>query len=315
MRTARRLSVRWSILGCLFGFSLLGYVQRTGIAIAAEPMMQELGLDQVALGWLLTVFLAGYTVFQIPGGVLGEYWGPRRTLTWMGAASLLATVATAITPRLASVTAVLAILIAARLMLGAAQGGLFPVATGALKNWLPARNWGFAQGFLVTGAWLGSAITPPIVSALLPYFGWRAALGVVCVPSLLLLIWWQYDARDRPAQHPAVGAADLADLTEDTGGPEERMSLARILRVLVDPQVLLLTTSYFLMNYHYCPTRFIAISTGYRRAAYLDPRRRRKTAEIKGFSQKASRSELATSNAATDPHSGASGRSPPARRC
>jgi MFS family permease len=58
-------------------------------------MMQELGLDQVTLGWLLTVFLAGYTVFQIPGGVLGEYWGPRRTLTWIGAVSLVATVATA----------------------------------------------------------------------------------------------------------------------------------------------------------------------------------------------------------------------------
>ena len=63
-------------------------MQRTGIAIAAEPMMRELGLDQVALGWLLTVFLVGYTVFQIPGAVLGEYGGPRRTLTWIGAASL-----------------------------------------------------------------------------------------------------------------------------------------------------------------------------------------------------------------------------------
>jgi ACS family glucarate transporter-like MFS transporter len=249
MRNPRRVPVRWSILGCLFGFSLFGYMQRTGIAIAAEPMMQELGLDQVTLGWLLTVFLAGYTVFQIPGGVLGEYWGPRRTLTWMGAASLLATVATAITPRLASGAAVLAILFAARLLLGAAQGGLFPVATGAIKNWLPARNWGFAQGFLITGAWLGSAITPPIISALLLYFGWREALSAVCIPSMLLLVWWHYDARDRPAEHPAVCAAELADLTEDAGGPEEHVSLARIIRVLIDRQVLLLTASYFLMNY------------------------------------------------------------------
>lgn len=208
MLRTRRFPVRWSILGCLFGFSIFGYMQRTGIAIAAEPMMLELGLDQVALGWLLTVFLVGYTVFQIPGAVLGEYGGPRRTLTWMGAASLLATVATAIAPRLASAVAVLAILIAARLLLGAAQGGLFPVATGAIKNWFPVRNWGFAQGFVITGAWLGSAITPPIVSALVLHFGWRQALAAVCVPSVLLLAWWQYDARDRPAEHPAVGAAE-----------------------------------------------------------------------------------------------------------
>lgn len=250
MRNPRRLRVRWSILGCLFGFSLFGYMQRNGIAIAAEPMMQDLGLDQVALGWLLTVFLAGYTIFQIPGGVLGEYWGPRRSLTWMGAASLLATGATAMTPRFAGAAAVLATLIAARLLLGAAQGGLFPVATGAIKNWLPLRNWGVAQGFLITGAWLGSAITPPIVSALLLSFGWRLALAVVCIPSLLLLVFWQYDARDRPSEHPAVGAAELADLAENAGmAQEERVSLARILHVLVDRQVLLITASYFFMNY------------------------------------------------------------------
>ena len=249
MLRTRRFPVRWSILGCLFGFSIFGYMQRTGIAIAAEPMMLELGLDQVALGWLLTVFLVGYTVFQIPGAVLGEYGGPRRTLTWMGAASLLATVATAIAPRLASAVAVLAILIAARLLLGAAQGGLFPVATGAIKNWFPVRNWGFAQGFVITGAWLGSAITPPIVSALVLHFGWRQALAAVCVPSVLLLAWWQYDARDRPAEHPAVGAAELAALAADAGAAEERVSLARIMHVLVDHQVLLITASYLLMNY------------------------------------------------------------------
>ncbi len=249
MLRTRRFPIRWSILGCLFGFSIFGYMQRTGIAIAAEPMMRELGLDQVALGWLLTVFLVGYTVFQIPGAVLGEYGGPRRTLTWMGAASLLATVATAIAPRLASVAAVLAILIVARLLLGAAQGGLFPVATGAIKNWFPVRNWGFAQGFLITGAWLGSAITPPIVSALELHFGWRQALAAVCIPSALLLAWWQYDARDRPAEHPVVGAAELADLAEDTGAADERVSLARIMQVLIDPQVLLITASYLLMNY------------------------------------------------------------------
>src|SRR5271156_99242 len=128
MRIGRSFRIRRSILGCLFGFSMFGYVQRPGLAPPAEPMMQELGLDQAALGWLLTVFLAAYTVFQIPGGVLGEYWGPRRTLTWMGAASLAATVVTAIAPRLSSVAAVLAILSGARLLLGAAQGGLFPVA-------------------------------------------------------------------------------------------------------------------------------------------------------------------------------------------
>ena len=248
-RSRRRRRVRWSIFACLFGFSVFGYMQRTGIAIAAEPMMQELGLDQVALGWLLTAFLVGYTVFQIPGAVLGEYWGPRRTLTWIGATTLLATAATALAPRLASIGTLTVILLAARLSLGAAQGGLFPVATGAIQNWFPVRNWGFTQGLLVTGAWLGSAVTPPLVSALLLHLGWRAALTAACMPSLLLLAWWQYYARDRPAEHPAVDQAELAELADSAAATGEQVSLARIVRVLVDRQVLLVTISYFLMNY------------------------------------------------------------------
>lgn len=249
MYRSPRRRIRWSIFGCLFGFSIFGYMQRTGIAIAAEPMMRELGLGQVALGWLLTVFLVGYTAFQIPGAVLGEYWGPRRTLTWMGATTLLATVATALAPRLSSIGAVMAILIAARLSLGAAQGGLFPVATGSIQSWFPVRNWGFAQGLLVTGAWIGSAATPPLVSVLVLHLGWRAALTAACVPSLLLLAWWQYYARDRPADHPAVDASELAELDAPSGATGQQVSLARILRVCVDRQVLLVTISYLLMNY------------------------------------------------------------------
>jgi len=245
----KRLRVRWSILGCLFGFSIFGYMQRTGITIAAEPMMQELGIDQVALGWLLTIFLVGYTVFQIPGAVLGEYWGPRRTLTWMGTTTLLATAATALTPRLANVAAVISILIVARLLLGAAQAGLFPVATGAIKNWFPMRNWGFAQGFLVTGAWVGSAISPPLVTALILHLGWRVALAAVCVPSLLLLAWWQINARDRPAEHRLVGEVELAELADGGPAADEKVSLSRIARVLVDRQIVLVTISYLLMNY------------------------------------------------------------------
>jgi len=224
-------------------------MQRTGIAIIAEPMGQELGLDQVAFGWLVTVFLAGYTVFQIPGALLGEFWGPRRALTWMGAITLLATGATALAPRLASVGAVTALLVGTRLALGAAQAGLYPVTTGAVKNWFPVRNWGFTQGFLITGAWLGSAITPPLLSALALHLGWRGALAAVCVPSLLLLAWWQINARDRPAEHPLVGAAELAELADGAGAVDERVSLARIAGVLLDRQVLLVTASYFLMNY------------------------------------------------------------------
>lgn len=248
-RTRPQRRVRWSILACLFGFAFLGYMQRTGIAIAAEPMMRELGLSQVALGWLLTAFLVGYTVCQVPGAALGEYFGPRRTLTAIGATTVVATCATALTPHLLSISAVIALLVAARLLLGVAQAALFPVCTGAIRNWFPVRDWGFAQGLVVTGIWLGSAVTPPVVSVLVLALGWRAALLAACVPAVLLVVWWQHYARDRPAEHEGVAQAEGVELGTAPAEPADRASLARMLRLILDRKILFVTVSYFLMNY------------------------------------------------------------------
>src|SRR5277367_5474676 len=79
-----RLLIRWRILALLFAFSFVGYVQRTSVAIAAERMMPTLGLSQVQVGWLLTAFLVGYTVFQVPGAIVGGWLGARRTVTGIG---------------------------------------------------------------------------------------------------------------------------------------------------------------------------------------------------------------------------------------
>ena len=249
-RRGRPIPVRWSIFACLFGFGLFGYIQRTGIAIAAEPMMREFHLSQVVLGWLLTAFLIAYTFFQIPSALLGEYLGARRTLTLLGGLTILAAAATALTPGALGTTALIAVLLVGRSLLGAAQAGLFPVSSGAIESWFPVRNWGFAQGLLTSGIWIGSAVTPPLISALMLSLGWREALLAASVPSLALLIWWQIDARDHPAEHPGVDPQELAELaSQPSGGSRERLGFRRIQHVVLDGQLLLVTASYFLMNY------------------------------------------------------------------
>jgi sugar phosphate permease len=244
-----RLRVRWRIFAFLFGFAFLGYVQRSGITVASEPMMRDLGLSQSMLGWSLTAFLIGYSVFQIPSAVIGEFWGPRRTFTAIGIITVIACLATPLMPRLAPATSVGALLILAQLLLGVAQAALFPVATGTIRNWFPTRNWGFAQGLLTTAIWIGSAVTPPLVSTVMVAHGWRVALAAASLPALLLVIGWHSYARDRPAEHRSVRAPELAELAADGAAADVgRVTLARIARLLLKPQIQLLTLSYFSMN-------------------------------------------------------------------
>ncbi len=245
-----RFRIRSLVFAMLFAFAFTGYVQRTSISIAAERMMPELGLTQVQVGWLFTSFLFTYAVFQLPGALLGEKFGPRLVLAGIGLTTIIASVLTASAPLIAAFGVMFTALLLARGLLGVAQGGLFPVITGGIQFWFPVRSWCSMLGLSVTGLWLGAAVTTPLVAWLMQSYGWQAALIFSSVPSLLLVALWYGFARDRPEEHPAVSPAELAELKAnppyDPGAP---LTVRRILRVVGDPQILRITASYFIMNY------------------------------------------------------------------
>jgi len=234
----------------LFAFAFTGYIQRTGVSIAAERMMPELGLTQVQVGWLFTAFLFAYAVFQLPGALFGQKFGARIVMTAIGLTTIVASILTASAPLIAAFGVMFTALLLARGLLGVAQGGLFPVASGTIRFWFPVRSWCSMQGLIVTGLWLGAATTTPLVAWLMQAYGWQAALIMSSVPSLLLVALWYAFARDRPEEHPAVSPAERAELQAnppyDPGAP---LTVRRILRVVGDPQILRITASYFIMNY------------------------------------------------------------------
>src|ERR1700722_6354804 len=91
-----RLRVRWNIILLLVGFVWFAYVQRTGISVVAAPMMSQGGVTQIQIGWALTAFLVSYSIFQLPGGLFGEWLGARRTFVVITLLAILATLAIAV---------------------------------------------------------------------------------------------------------------------------------------------------------------------------------------------------------------------------
>jgi ACS family glucarate transporter-like MFS transporter len=246
-----RFRVRWTIFSFLFAFALVAYIQRTSVAIAAERMMSELGLTQIQIGGLLTAFLASYTAFQFPGGVLGQRKGARWTLVMLGLLALGATAMTIGAPKLFHTTGLIFVaLLAARFSLGIAQAPIFPVCSGAIESWFPVAQWPMPQGLLNAGLNLGSAVTPPLVASLMQVAGWQFALLATSAPALALIAWWAVYGRDRPTQHGSVSASELVELQANPPTAlQSTVSLRRMMRLLGNWDVLLLTTSYGLMNY------------------------------------------------------------------
>lgn len=244
--------VRWRIFGFLFAFGLIAYVQRTGVTIAAERMMPELHLSQLQIGWIEQAFVIGYSVFQLPGGLFGQKFGARSAFTVFGIVAFAAMMATPAAPAVLGGTALFIALLGAQFVLGVAQAGIFPVSNGVFEAWFPARQWALALGAQTMGLNLGAALTPPLIAVLMTALGWQQALAWSAIPPVLLIGLWAWYARNTPREHPAVSAAELAELGDAAqANVDDKITLRRLLRLLTHRNTSLLALSYLAMNYSF----------------------------------------------------------------
>lgn len=210
MTAVARSRVRLGLIFLLFIISAIAFLDRTNISVAGVEMRKEYGIDQVELGWVFSAFLIGYALFQVPAGWLAARYGPRLVLTgallWWG----LFTAATALIHPQAS--GGLLLLALTRFALGIGESVVYPCGNQFLSRWIPAQERGKANGWIFAGVGAGSGITPPLITAIILWGGWRASFYVCAVIGLVAAAVWFLLARDRPQDHPAVNAGELAHI-------------------------------------------------------------------------------------------------------
>ena len=245
-------SIRWRLLGVLVSVSFVSYLLRSNVSIAAPAMMADLGLTEIEWGWILAAFTAGYAVFQFPGGILGDRFGPRRILAIIAVMWGILTIVTSLVPgpETASSWLIIASLIGVRFLIGAVHAPIFPVVNVSIMRWFPVGRWAFPTGLSSTGLTLGFAATAPVLAWMITQYGWRLSFIVMSPFGLLVAaLWWWY-ARDWPADHPAINQleVDLIRGNRSFASDDEDASPAWW-RVLKNRDVILLMLSYSCMNF------------------------------------------------------------------
>lgn len=249
MSPTRGIAVRYRVLALLFVLSFVNYLLRNSLSVAVPGIRAEFGFTSTELGWILGSFNLSYTLLMIPGGILGERLGPRRALAIIAVTWGLLTAFTGFAPTLfaASATGAMVSLITVRLLVGASNAPIFPLVAGTVERWFPPGSWAFPNAVSNAGLSLGQAAIGPLVTALIVLFGWRASFYVLAPLGVLGGAWWFWYVRDRPEDHPAV-AHEEARLIGEGRAPVARIAPGGWRRVLVKPDVLLLSASYFCMN-------------------------------------------------------------------
>ncbi|MGD9851628.1 MAG: MFS transporter [Nitrospirales bacterium] len=204
--------VRWRILFLLLLISIITYIDRVNISVTARQMMPALGLTDLQMGQIFSAFVFGYALFQIPGGWLGDRWGPRRVLTFAVIWWSIFTALTAIAPTLplASLIGIMGSLMVVRFLIGIGEAAALPNFNRAVANWHPPQERGLGIGITIGGIGVGSALTPPITAWIMVNFGWQTAFYAAGGLGIGIALLWYWYATDFPRQHPHVNNAEAA---------------------------------------------------------------------------------------------------------
>jgi MFS transporter, ACS family, D-galactonate transporter len=186
-----RTRVRFFMLALLAVGTLVNYLDRTVISVAAPLLSSDLGLSAITMGIVFSAFSWTYAAAQIPGGILLDRIGVR--LTYF----LSVTVWSAFT--LLQGFAINAwTLIAFRMGLGVAEAPAFPCNSRVLGTWFPQAERASATGVYSVGQYFGLAFLSPVLFWIAAAFGWRALLVIVGGAGIVFGIVWYAFYRDPP---------------------------------------------------------------------------------------------------------------------
>ncbi|WP_321893984.1 MFS transporter [Paraburkholderia tropica] len=180
---------------------LLSYLDRTNVAIAKNQLASQLGLTASAYGFGAGIFFLAYAMLEVPSNLAAHRFGPRR---WI--------VRIAITWGLLSAAMMFVrgeySFYAMRLLLGAAEAGLFPALMYMITLWFQQRDRAVVVGWVYLAPALALLIGNPVGGALMQLdgvaglHGWQWMFVLEGLPSVVvgIVLWFVLPERPRDAK-------------------------------------------------------------------------------------------------------------------
>ncbi|MDB6158900.1 MAG: D-galactonate transporter DgoT [Gammaproteobacteria bacterium] len=198
---ARPTRTRFLILALITVGTLINYLDRTVISVAAPFLQEDLRLDPFYMGLAFSAFSWSYAAAQIPGGVLLDRIGVRLTY-------FLSVTIWSLCTALQGLSSGLASLLSARLALGVAESPAFPCNSRVLSTWFPQHERARATGVYSIGQYFGLAFLSPVLFWISARFGWRMLFVLVGLLGVLFGLVWLTVYRD-PQTSRSVNQSEL----------------------------------------------------------------------------------------------------------
>ena len=230
-----------SLLSLNFGIVLF---DRNALGFLMPFIQPELGLSNTQVGVLVSALSLTWAIAAFGVGVISDRFGSRKQLL------VISTLAFSVCSFGSGLAVSFVTLLAARLLMGVAEGGIMPISQSLIATEVDARHrglaMGVAQGF--GSSLLGSFVAPVVLVAFATAFGWRHAFFLAGAPGLIVALMMAFMIR------PPVNAVSA---TSAPGAPVAHTGSLR--SVLADRNIILcallgvLLVSYLVVCWSFMP--------------------------------------------------------------
>jgi len=248
-RTIEQATMRkvyWRLLPLAVLVYFFCYLDRINVSFAALTMNKDLGLSAWAYGLSSTAFYIGYCVFEVPSNVVLEKVGARLWIARIMISWGLVSGATAFAIGQNSFLTI-------RLLLGAAEAGLFPGIILLFTYWFPDHHRARIVSSFTLALPVSVALGAPISTAILGMdgflgvAGWKWIYLLEAIPTVLVGFLVLAVLTDKPAKATWLTPAERDWLVGKLAA-ERRVVEARgkfgLWQGLTNPKILLLSANY-----------------------------------------------------------------------
>jgi predicted MFS family arabinose efflux permease len=178
-RFTDRTTIAWATVAIAYAIAFLQRVSPQSVGLS---FMHDFGTDAAGVAMLASSYFWGYTLMQIPAGLLVDRYGVKRVVLCSMVTSSLGSAAFALAPNLLDV-------FAARLIVACGDALVFTALLKLVAQSFSDERFGFMSGVSQVSGYVGGVMATTPLAAAVSGFGWRACfIFIACVGAANLAL-------------------------------------------------------------------------------------------------------------------------------
>ena len=191
VRSPDRAYLAWAAVAVAYA---IAFLQRVSPQSITSNFMADFSTDAAGVAMLASSYFWGYTLMQIPAGLLVDRYGVKRVVLFSMAASSLGSAAFALAPNLLDV-------FAARLIVACGDALVFTALLKLVALSFRDERFGIMSGISQVSGYVGGVMATTPLAAAVSGFGWRACFVFIACVGAANLAFASLVLKQDPAAH------------------------------------------------------------------------------------------------------------------